>query len=216
MKVYVSYKQTWVPEDILVKELNLIRFVLNYLDINSFIWYLDENWQNLSANQVLEETYNKIEESDLVLCYINWPDKSEGMFIELWMAYKLEKEIVLFINKNVKDKFWSIYWLSDKIIEFDDLNDLENKLLDFFWIQLSRQQIDNIDTKILSLIAERFLIVDRIGKAKKKLWLAPLQPERWEQVLRSRKNIAKKLGISEKLIEKIWEMIHEEALKREK
>lgn len=216
MRVYISYKQTGVPKDILVKELNTIRSTLNYLDIDNFIWYFDRDFSNLSASQILEETYKEIKESDLILCYINWHEKSEGMFIELWISYMLWKPVILFINKELKQKFWSIYWLANKVVEISGLDDLEKKILEFFWIQLSRQQIDNLDNKIIELLFERFEAVKRIGKAKKKLNIPPLQTWRWQQVLDSRKNLAKKLWISQTLIENIWKIIHEEALKIQK
>jgi len=45
--------------------------------MDSFIWYFDEQWFKYNAEQVLERTKNEIQSSDIVLCYINWPEKSE-------------------------------------------------------------------------------------------------------------------------------------------
>jgi len=79
-----------------------------------------------------------------------------------------------------------------------------------------RNELDQIDNEIIKLLAQRFEIVKKIWKYKinNNIWI--LQLWRWEQVLKNRKEIAQKLWISESLIENIWNLIHEEALKLEK
>jgi chorismate mutase len=42
-----------------------------------------------------------------------------------------------------------------------------------------------------------------------------LQPSRWAEVLKTKKALAKDFGLSENLIENIWNMIHEYAIKEE-
>jgi chorismate mutase len=75
-----------------------------------------------------------------------------------------------------------------------------------------RKEIDDIDYQIIELLAKRFKIVKEIWQYKKENGLAPLQPSRWNQVLKTRKEFAKKFWISEKFIEDIWNRIHDEAL----
>ena len=79
-----------------------------------------------------------------------------------------------------------------------------------------RNELDQIDKEIIILLARRFGIVKKIWEYKKKnnIWI--LQQGRWKQVLGNRKEIAKELWINENLIEYIWNLIHEEALKLEK
>ena len=88
---------------------------------------------------------------------------------------------------------------------------MKNKMLEQY-----RNELDNVDKEIINLLAKRFEIVKQIGKYKKEnnIWI--LQKWRWEEVLKSRKQIAKNLWINENLIESIWNLIHQEALKLEK
>jgi len=83
-------------------------------------------------------------------------------------------------------------------------------------LELYRKQIDEIDTQIIDLLAKRFEIVKKVGEYKKERNIPPLQPERWQQVLQTRKNLAKEKWLNPELIEKFWNLIHEEALKLEK
>lgn len=77
---------------------------------------------------------------------------------------------------------------------------MKNQLDDF------RKQIDEIDGQIVSLLAERMKIVKKIGAFKKQRNIPPLDPARWQEVIKTKKGF----------IKKIWEIIHEEALKIEK
>jgi len=69
-----------------------------------------------------------------------------------------------------------------------------------------RKQIDEIDTAIVNLLAKRMKVVEKVGKYKKENNLPPLDKKRWQEVIKTKKGF----------IKKIWEIIHEEALKIEK
>lgn len=69
-----------------------------------------------------------------------------------------------------------------------------------------RKQIDKIDSSIVILLAKRMEIVKKVGKLKKKSNLPPLDNKRWKEIIKTKKDF----------IRKIWEIIHEEALKIEK
>jgi len=58
-------------------------------------------------------------------------------------------------------------------------------------LELYRKQIDEIDVQIIDLLAKRFEVVKKVGEYKKERNIPPLQPERWQQVLQTRKNLAK-------------------------
>ena len=69
-----------------------------------------------------------------------------------------------------------------------------------------RKQIDEIDTAIVNLLAKRMKVVEKVGKYKKENNLPPLDKSRWQEVIKSKKGFVKK----------IYNIIHEEALKIEK
>lgn len=79
-----------------------------------------------------------------------------------------------------------------------------------------RDQIDQIDNKIIRLLFERFELVKEIGDLKKQNNIEVLQSNRWDEVLNSKKTIAKDLWLSDELIDIIWNAIHDYALKLQK
>lgn len=83
-------------------------------------------------------------------------------------------------------------------------------------IDTLRKKLDSIDTKLLNMLAQRMTIVEEIGKIKKEKGLKALDKKRWEDVLHTRKEIGKRLGLSEKFIENMWNLIHKQSLEKEK
>ena len=83
-------------------------------------------------------------------------------------------------------------------------------------LQTYRDQIDTIDSEVIYLLSRRFEIVKQIWILKKELDMAPLQPERWLEVLNNLKDDAKEHWVNENLIEDIWNRIHKESLNLEK
>jgi chorismate mutase len=83
-------------------------------------------------------------------------------------------------------------------------------------LQTYRDQIDTIDSEVIYLLSRRFEIVKQIWILKKELDMAPLQPERWQEVLNNLKEDAKEHWVNENLIEDIWNRIHKESLNLEK
>ena len=69
-----------------------------------------------------------------------------------------------------------------------------------------RKQIDVLDDHIVSLLAKRMKVVKDVGKFKKENNLPPLDNKRWKEIIKTKKGF----------IKKIWEIIHDEALKIEK
>ena len=78
-----------------------------------------------------------------------------------------------------------------------------------------RNQIDTIDTLIITLLKERFDAVRAIGEYKKLNNMKALQPGRWQEVLDSRMAIATQNGLNPEWIREIWESIHEYTLRIE-
>jgi len=79
-----------------------------------------------------------------------------------------------------------------------------------------RGKLDVIDDEIIHLLARRMEIIKKVGAYKKANGIAPLQPKRWQAVLQSRFAMAKSFNLSETFIEKLFNTIHEYALKLEK
>ena len=75
-----------------------------------------------------------------------------------------------------------------------------------------RQQIDQIDTELIQIIAKRMEVVKKIGEHKRKHKLDTVQPNRWQAILDSRQKIAEKLELPSDLVLDIFEVIHQMAI----
>lgn len=85
-------------------------------------------------------------------------------------------------------------------------NDKDDIIIDL------RERIDSADHSIISILKERFEIVNKITDYKIKNNMQVLQPERWNSLINCRLQLARELNINEDFIYKIFEIIHEESL----
>jgi chorismate mutase len=79
-----------------------------------------------------------------------------------------------------------------------------------------RLEIDEIDEKLICLLAKRSHISQSIGEYKKEQGIKPLDKKRWEKVLQSRIKLGKKHDLTEKFVKNIWEEIHQSSLEVQK
>ena len=90
--------------------------------------------------------------------------------------------------------------------------------LELNWL---RAEIDELDEELWDTIAARMDVSKRIGEWKKEHGIAPLQPERYQQIVKELKIKNEKLRmnglpLSEQFMLNIWEMIHEESLRQQR
>ncbi|MDH5533256.1 MAG: chorismate mutase [Candidatus Pacebacteria bacterium] len=71
-----------------------------------------------------------------------------------------------------------------------------------------RLEIDEIDEKLICLLAKRLQIAQSIGEHKKEKGLDPLDEVRWQKVINSRIKIGKRHKLSKQFISRVWEEIH--------
>ena len=79
-----------------------------------------------------------------------------------------------------------------------------------------RAEIDELDEQLWDTIAARMKVSERIGEWKKEHSIAPLQPERYQQIVEKLKVTGEKKGLDVDFMLRMWEMIHEESLKKQK
>ena len=91
--------------------------------------------------------------------------------------------------------------IGDWRLEIEDLKDTELN-----WL---RAEIDELDERLWNTIAARMDVSRRIGEWKKEHGVAPLQPERY-------KEIVDRIKDKGDFALRIWEIIHEESLKQQK
>lgn len=85
-------------------------------------------------------------------------------------------------------------------------HDSQESMTELAWL---RAEIDELDERLWQMIEQRMDVSRRIGEWKKAHGVAPLQPERYQQ-------IAERLKVKGDYALQIWELIHEESLKQQK
>ena len=78
-----------------------------------------------------------------------------------------------------------------------------------------RQQIDQIDDELLSILARRMRISQEIGQYKKEHNMPVLQTNRYDQILDKRIREAEKMGIGTVFMKQVLEAIHEESIRQQ-
>jgi chorismate mutase len=78
-----------------------------------------------------------------------------------------------------------------------------------------RTQIDHADREMMDILAQRMKMVEEIGAWKKKNNVAAFQLDRWNEVFRSRKEWADSLGLREKFIVEMFNLLHVESIKKQ-
>lgn len=71
-----------------------------------------------------------------------------------------------------------------------------------------RKKVDDLDEKILKLLATRISLVKKIGRFKKDRNLPALDEKRWGQMLNSHLEKNKSLGLSKRFIKDLLTLIH--------
>ena len=75
-----------------------------------------------------------------------------------------------------------------------------------------RSQIDSLDTILIETLAKRMQVSREIGDYKHKHNMPIVQTGRYNEVIQNRLELAEQLGLSEQLVKKIYELIHEESV----
>ncbi|HEV7230828.1 MAG TPA: chorismate mutase [Bacteroidia bacterium] len=107
----------------------------------------------------------------------------------------------------------------------DELFDLINKLGIFASslpveakdpeLQKLRASINRTDEALLDVLSQRMHIAEEIGTYKKKNKLAVLQEARWEELLRSRLEVAGAMGLNRDFVKNMYDLIHLESIRKQ-
>jgi len=87
----------------------------------------------------------------------------------------------------------------------------ENKLFKDT-LSVLRDQIDQLDDDILTKMAERMKISERIGQYKKDSNVTILQVSRWDEIIHTRVAMAKAMGLDEGFTRDLLRLVHHESI----
>lgn len=78
-----------------------------------------------------------------------------------------------------------------------------------------REQVDELDGRLLELLGQRMDIVREMGRLKSQQKVSTLQPHRWQQILNDRVKRGGELALSEDFVLQMMQSIHEEAIRQQ-
>lgn len=70
-----------------------------------------------------------------------------------------------------------------------------------------REELDQIDFTIIKALSDRVKIIKRVGHLKKAHHEPMMQPARVDQIRKTRSEIALRLDVDEKLIERLFDLL---------
>ncbi len=100
----------------------------------------------------------------------------------------------------------SLDYILNMLVIRDNVQTTEN-------ITVLRKEIDELDTQLLQLLAKRMGISCEIGTYKKEHNMPILQSNRYDEILKSRREMGEKLDLDGEFINKIMTSIHEESVR---
>lgn len=127
MKIFLSYKHTWIPENELNDYLLYFEDIVKQLGDEIYIYYFDDS-RVVDSKYIINKVKEEIKKADLFIWFINSSQKSEWQLIELWIAEWYNKEILLLVNEEYKDDYFLIYWLNNKILYYKDIKEIKSLL----------------------------------------------------------------------------------------
>jgi chorismate mutase-like protein len=78
-----------------------------------------------------------------------------------------------------------------------------------------RARIDALDAQIVALLGQRFDVIREVAELKAEHGIAPILPDRVEEVVRHARAKAEKAGVDPQLVEKIYRIIIDTACQEE-
>ncbi len=121
--IFVSYKYTGEDKKELDKIMRLICDGLKKNNHNPYCTLWDNELQKKGKKELFKTAMNKIDNSDMLLVFLNGNDKSEGMLMEIGYSMAKKKKIVLIVKKDIKNTH--LRELIEQVYEFNNLKDLE-------------------------------------------------------------------------------------------
>jgi chorismate mutase len=79
-------------------------------------------------------------------------------------------------------------------------------------LSVLREQIDQLDDEIMQKMASRMKVSEKIGQYKKENNVTILQVNRWEEIIQTRVNLGKAMGLDEGFMRDLLRLVHHESI----
>lgn len=82
-------------------------------------------------------------------------------------------------------------------------------------LDILRETIDGIDKEVLQVIGRRMDVAEEIGKYKRQNGITILQPDRWDEIIRTKTELGKLQSLSPEFIKDLYTAIHKESIRHQ-
>ncbi|MFM7729438.1 MAG: chorismate mutase [Flavobacteriales bacterium] len=82
-------------------------------------------------------------------------------------------------------------------------------------LAMLRSRMDRMDEQLMKLLGERFDASAELGEYKKTHDVTILQLERWNEILQTRSEWGRELGMSDEFVQRFLELLHKESIRRQ-
>jgi chorismate mutase len=82
-------------------------------------------------------------------------------------------------------------------------------------LETLREKIDSLDQQLLELLSQRMDLVKTIGEYKRDNNVAIMQLRRWEEMISSRVDFGKSLGLADDYIKNLLRLVHKESIRKQ-
>ena len=131
-KIYVAYKFNDVDPKLLREKLEqLSRVIEEVTDYKTFIFFRDvQKWGKIKMDikDVVKKASDAVKQCDAIL--VESTEKANGAYFETGYAKALGKKVIIIHKKGTETNF--LDGVADVSIEYDDFQDLREKLKDIF------------------------------------------------------------------------------------
>jgi nucleoside 2-deoxyribosyltransferase len=127
-KYFVAYRVRGESREVLQERVTVVVDALKKAGIDAYCNFFDQNQfekDKLSARQIMDKAFAKIDESDGLFVLIASKDKSEGQLLEVGYSFAKGKPIVAAVQEDVATHVDKI---ADKVLRWQDLGDLQSQL----------------------------------------------------------------------------------------
>ncbi len=126
MKVFIAYDMNGEKQEELVNNLEIISNALHAAGVDSYSTHLQH--QEAPSGQTIKHAFQKIDDSDAVLAFVQSPEVSESMVLEIGYSY-IRKPIHVFTKQGVE---MASFELADSVTEWTDVDELAHLIKERF------------------------------------------------------------------------------------
>jgi chorismate mutase len=174
--------------------------------------------KNLDIKGILLADFDRLDERQFlhfINLKLNYPEK------DIYLSIENDQDFVANADSGFKLGFDGVIFNDDTIPdvyihELEKLITSENSRLtpeDKSSIDSYRSELNNIDQKLIQLLAQRMEISKSLAHIKSRGQVPILQPHRWKNLIETAQAAGNKLGVSEAFISQIFLFVHAESVK---